>query len=326
MLYEAGNPKWKSRLDRLVGQGRLAQPPYYDRRAHILEKTNSNDKDFTLKPQTATKLALKRVLRRAIRFVPTPHWTDRYPDLNRLEKTKMSVMSRTLLKHSGHMVFGGPFSTMKLAENLDLAWDPKIIVGSYEQEVHEVINDVICMAPLHIIIIGAAFGYYAVGFALKIADTTITAFEAVEVPHWQQLNDLARLNRVSAKIIQRGLCTAADLAKTCTPQSFILCDCEGGEMDILDPVGTPALRSCKILFELHEFYRPNLVATLISRFRESHHIRIIEEAERNPSRYRILNKLPRGWRSVAIQETKWIPSASSRTVTWLRFMLLTPKG
>jgi hypothetical protein len=28
MLYEAGNLKWKSRLDRLVGQVRLAQPPY----------------------------------------------------------------------------------------------------------------------------------------------------------------------------------------------------------------------------------------------------------------------------------------------------------
>lgn len=285
-----------------------------------------NDEDFTLKRQTATKLALKRVLRPAIRFVPTPHWTDRYPDLNRLEKIKVSIMCRTLLEHSGHMVFGGPFSTMKLAENLDLAWDPKIIVGAYEQEVHEVINDVICMAPPHIIDIGASFGYYAVGFALKIADTTVTAFEAVEDRHWQQLNDLATMNGVSTKVIQRGFCTAADLAKTCTPQSFILCDCEGGETDILDPVATPALRSCKILVELHEFYRPSIVATLISRFRESHNIRIIEEAERNPSRYRILNKLPRAWRSIAIQETKWIPNASSRTMTWLRFMLLTPKG
>lgn len=279
-----------------------------------------------MKPQTPAKVALKRVLRHVVRFVPTPHWTDRYPDLNRLEKTKMSYMSQTLLKHSGNMVFGGPFSTMKLAENLDLAWDPRIIVGSYEQEVHESINEVICTAPAHIINVGAAFGYYAVGFALKIADTKVTAFEAVEDRHWQQLNDLARMNGVSTKIVQRGFCTAADLRATCTPQSFILCDCEGGEIDILDPLGIPALRSCKILCELHEFHRPNLVATLISRFRDSHNIRIIEEAERNPSRYRILNRLPRAWRSVAMQETKWILNSSSRTVTWLRFMLLTPKG
>jgi hypothetical protein len=274
-----------------------------------------------VKPQTAAKHALKRLLS----LVPTPNWTARYPDLNRLEKIKVSVLCRALLKDSGSMVFAGPFSTMKLAENLDLAWEPKIVVGSYEEEVHEVINDVICMAPAQIIDIGAAFGYYAVGFALKIANTTVIAFEAVEDPHWVQLSDLARINDVSSKIIQRGVCTAEELAKTCTPGAFILCDCEGAEVEILDPVATPALKFCRMLVELHEFNAPNIIATLIGRFRDSHEIKIIEEGDRNPSRYRILNKLPRSWRSVAIQETKWIPSKTSRTTTWLRFMLLSPK-
>lgn len=274
-----------------------------------------------MKPQTATKVALKRILS----LVPTPNWTRRYPNLNRLEKIKMSVLCRTLLKHTGSMVFGGPFSTMKLAENLDLASDPKIIVGCYEEEVQAIINDVICTAPAHIIDIGAAFGYYAVGFALKIANTSVVAFEAVENLHWQQLSELARINGVSSKIVQRGPCTAEELAKTCTPGSFILCDCEGGELDILDPARTPALASCKMLVELHEFNAPNIIGTLISRFRDSHEIKIIEEADRNPSRYRILKTLPREWRSVAVQETKWIPSKSSRTTTWLRFMLLNPK-
>jgi hypothetical protein len=191
--------------------------------------------------------------------------------------------------------------------------------------VHGVINDVICMAPAQIVIIGAAFGYYAVGFALKIANTTVTAFEAIEHPHWQQLADLAKINRVSSKIVQRGFCTAADLAAVCSPESFVLCDCEGGEEDILQPLEIPALRSCKILIELHEFNRPNLVATLINRFRDSHQIRIIEEMERNPTRYRILKKLPLSWRTIAIEETKWVPRQSSRTTTSLRFMLLDPR-
>jgi hypothetical protein len=274
-----------------------------------------------MKPQTSTKAALKRILS----FVPTPNWAAHYPDLNRLEKTKLNVLCRILLKESGYMIFGGPFSTMKLAENLDLAWDPKMVVGSYEEEVHDVINDVICSAPAQIIDIGSAFGYYAVGFALKIANTKVIAFEAVEDPHWLQLSDLARINGVSDKIVQRGLCTPEELATTCTPESFILCDCEGAEVDILDPAKIPALASCKMLVELHEFNGPNIIATLIARFGDSHEIRIIEEADRNPSRYRILKKLPASWRSVAIQETKWIPSKSSRTTTWLRFMLLNPK-
>lgn len=274
-----------------------------------------------MKPQTATKLAVKRIFG----FVPTPNWTARYPDLNRLEKYKINALCQTLLRETGHMVFGGPFSTMQLSENLELSWDPRVVVGSYEEEVHGIVNDVICMAPAQIIDIGAAFGYYAVGFALKVANCTVTAFEAVEDPHWQQLAELARINGVGSKIVQRGFCTAAELAKACSPGSFILCDCEGGEEDILQPQEIPTLGSCKILLELHEFNRPNLVATLIQRFRDSHNIRIIEETDRNPNRYRILKKLPRSWRSIAIEEAKWIPRKSARTTTWLRFMLLDPK-
>jgi hypothetical protein len=274
-----------------------------------------------LKLQTAAKLVLKRILR----FAPTPNWTAHYPKLNRLERFKVRVLCQILLKETGHMVYGGPFSTMKLTENLELCWDPPMILGSYEEEVHDVINNVICMAPDNIIDIGAAFGYYAVGFALKIANTTVIAFESVEEPHWQELADLARINGVSGKVIQRGFCTAEELAKACAPNSFILCDCEGGEEDILQPLKVPALNSCKILIELHEFYRPNVVGTLISRFRDSHKIRIIEEVDRDPSRYRILKKLPRSWRSVAVEEKRWIGRGSSRITTWMRFMVLDPK-
>jgi|SRR5579864_479058 len=274
-----------------------------------------------LKDRAGTKLALKR----ALGSLPLRDWTARRPNLNRLERAKMSNLSWTLLKSSGHMVFGGPFATMRLAEHLDLASDPKFVVGSYEEEIHEVINEVICMAPAHIIDIGSAFGYYAVGFALKIATTTVTAFEAVEDQHWEQLQELASLNNVSGKIVQRGRCTVDKLAQICTPKSFILCDCEGGEIDILQPDAISALSSCKILVELHEFHVANLVATLVRRFRDSHQIRIIQEQGRHPSRYRILKRLPKRWRSLAIEEVKWIPGNPSPIATSLRFMLLDPK-
>ncbi len=271
--------------------------------------------------QSATRLALKRILG----FLAMPNWTSRYPHLNRLERLKVRALCQTLFSQTEHTVFGGPFSTMRLAENLELCWDPNMIVGSYEEEVHDVINGIICMAPANIIVIGAAFGYYAVGFALKIANTTVTAFESVEDPHWRQLAELAEINGVSGKVIQRGFCTADELAKVCTPNSFILCDCEGSEEDILQPLEIPALSSCKMLVELHEFYRPNVVSTLVSRFYDSHEIRIIEEVARDASRYRILKKLPRSWRSVAVEETRWIGRKSSRMTTWMRYMVLDPK-
>ena len=224
------------------------------------------------------------------------------------------------------MVFSGPFSTMKLVSGLAVARDPRMIVGSYEQEVHEVINEVISQGPASIIDIGAAHGYYAVGLALKISDTKVVAFETVEQDHWAQLAELARINDVGHKIIQRGLCTPTALAETCVAESFVLCDCEGAEEDLLDPINVPTLRSCRMLIELHEFHRPRLVPILVDRFKESHKVLIIEERPRDPAMYRILKQLPSLWRSVAIEEAKWICDMPPlRTTTWLRFMLLTPR-
>ncbi len=275
-----------------------------------------------LNVQTLATPALIRILR----FAPTPNWTARYPHISRLERCKVRALCHTLLERTDYTVYAGPFSAMRLADNLKLSVDPKFIVGSYEEEAHEIINDVICAAPENIVDIGSSFGYYAVGFALKIADTHVTAFEAQETPYWQQLAVLARINGVSGKITQRGFCTTAELEKVVKPNSFILCDCEGAEEDLLDPVEIPALRSSKILVELHEMHRPNVMGTLVSRFRSSHQIRIIEERERNPDRYRILKNLPSRWQAVAMEETRWVPRPNLPMTTWLRFMLLEPKA
>jgi hypothetical protein len=265
-------------------------------------------------------------LRYILSLIPTPFWTRRYPRLTRIEKWKLTVLCDILLGESGGMVFSGPFASMKLHKGSALSRDPRIILGSYEQEVHRVMNQVIADAPSHIVDIGAAHGYYAVGLAIKIANAKVTAFEAIEEGHWRELAELAELNEVSHRINQRGTCTPTELATVCAEGAFVLSDCEGAELELCDPATIPALKSCKILIELHEFHRPRLVATLVQRFRSSHSIEMIEEERREPSRYRILKRVPGGWRSIAVEEAKWIGDGAQRATTCLRFMLLTPKG
>src|SRR5262249_4441337 len=149
---------------------------------------------------------MKTLLKQVCGAVPMPGWTRRYPTLSRLEKWRISALSSILLVETGHMVFGGPFSTMKLVRGSALAADPRMIVGSYEEEIHELLNDIIVSAPTNIIDIGAAYGYYAVGLAIKIAKARVVAFEAIEEPHWSELAALAELNGVDGRIVQRGLC------------------------------------------------------------------------------------------------------------------------
>lgn len=301
----------------------------------VLENPDQSQSTQTIPPHSpAQPQALGRphvsrqTLKHMVGFLSTAHWTIRYPGLMRLleqlRNARLAALCRLLMVETGGQVSTGPFATMKLTEELALS-SPQFVLGSYEAELHKIINQVLLEAPAQVIDIGASYGYYAVGMALKIAATTVIAFEAVERPYWEQLAALARLNGVSEKIVQRGFCTVEAFAATCTPGAFVICDCEGGEAELLDPLLVPALHSCTMLVELHEFYRPHVAATLIQRFSPSHYIRIIEGAARNPDRYMALAKLPRRWRSIAVADVRWIERDRRKVVISARFMLLTPK-
>ena len=53
---------------------------------------------------------------------------------------------------------------------------PKLI-GSYEEEVHPIIEEIIRRRYSIVVNIGCAEGYYAVGFALRIPDAIVYAFD-----------------------------------------------------------------------------------------------------------------------------------------------------
>ena len=98
-------------------------------------------------------------------------------------------------------------------------------------------------------------------------------------------------------------------------------DCEGGEVTLLDPVKTPALRNCEILCEVHEFYAPNATAILVERFKESHKIKLLNEQYRNPDMYRILNGFSKSYKKLSVQETRHV----GKHITPLRYLSLVPR-
>jgi hypothetical protein len=160
-----------------------------------------------------------------------------------------------------------------------------------------------------------------VGLATQIADIPIVGFEEVEEPHWREAAELAKANGVKDRITQKGRCDSTTLHEILKPHGAVLCDCEGGEIDILDPVAVPALKSCRIICELHEFFRPHVTATLVSRFRDSHDIQLICEQHREPTRYRLLNGFTDSQKRIAVSEPKFI----SGGVTASRYLWMRPK-
>lgn len=268
-------------------------------------------------------MSLKRLIVSALVQLPTipPHsWTRNYPFVNWLGGKKRIALCEKLSRRSNGIIFGGPLSGTKLLPGSDLARYPQVIVGCYELEIHAALHKVLHKGPKKMIDIGAANGLYTVGLGRQLPNTQVVAFEADKEGHWEEAKRFAELNGAK-NISQEGFCQVEDLRRVCDPESFVLCDCEGGEKDLMDPEAVPALKSCFIVVELHEFNVPGITRILIERFQASHHIHIQEELGRDPQDYRILQGLPEALRKVAVCETRFVEDR----LVYIRHMVLTPK-
>src|SRR4051812_19305855 len=84
----------------------------------------------------------------------------------RRETQRLDRIAQTLVKHYGARVLQGPFAGMQyVTESYGSQLVPKLL-GSYENELHDLVEQIVAQRPKIVIDIGAAEGYYAVGLAL----------------------------------------------------------------------------------------------------------------------------------------------------------------
>lgn len=196
------------------------------------------------------------------------YWGGCFPSYIQFIPPKLSVVS-------------GPFQGMRY-----IAWaqgsshSPKIL-GTYEKELHPVI-ELIKTKPFNCIIdIGAAEGYYAVGLATFSENRTrLIAYEMAEKGR-NLLMQLAELNQVK-NIQVLGECTPSDLSGVIKPNQncLVVCDVEGFEIELLDPEAVPNLASASILVEVHDQVRPGATEQLYQRFQSTHSIKEILSTDR----------------------------------------------
>lgn len=190
---------------------------------------------------------------------------------------------------------------MRYGDNVACSAYVAKLVGSYEEELHEVIEQIIQTLYKAVIDIGCAEGYYAVGMALHLANSTIYAFDTDEDAQ-RFCTNLARLNRVQERVIVGGFCDHLTLERLVGENTIIICDCEDFEMELLDPTRVPSLAASDILVELHEFIRPGLTDILLRRFEGTHSITLINTTERSPAAYDVLENVPPAGRLAAVRE------------------------
>jgi len=199
---------------------------------------------------------------------------------------------RWLRKVTNNRVASGPFRGMRYVhESVWSAFYPKLL-GTYEKELWPILEYIITCYPRTVINIGTGEGYYAVGLARRLPLARIVCFEQPWRRYHGLLRRLAKLNNVTNRLEVHGRCTVDLLAANfgSARPTFVLCDVEGAEDELLDPAIIPALRCAYILVEVHDGDVPGVSTRLRERFALTHQIAEISGRSRQPSDWPLNSK------------------------------------
>lgn len=193
-------------------------------------------------------------------------------------------MPNWVMRETNCLVRSGPFQGMKYtSKSAGSVLIPKLL-GIYERELHPVLEFAISHPFQVIVDIGAAEGYYCVGLAWRTPQTRVFAYEMDEAGR-RLMMELASQNQVSDRLEIRGLCTMEEMNSVldASVPTLLICDVEGAEAYLLDPLRVPALVTMHILVELHDFVLDGLSDVMRSRFQATHEIERIWQEDRSRS-------------------------------------------
>jgi hypothetical protein len=206
----------------------------------------------------------------------------------RWRRSPLRPVTTAFVRRHGLVVHDGPFAGMRfpdMAVGRSTFLIPQLL-GAYERELREVIDDVVDRGFEQIVDIGAAEGYYAVGLARACPASVVHAYE-MDAFAAGICRALAAANGISGTLELHGECTPAALAALPARNTFVLCDVEGAEDRLMDPAAVPWLRTAMLLVELHDFAAPGIEGRIRDRFSASHRVRVI------PSECRYAEDFPR---------------------------------
>jgi SAM-dependent methyltransferase len=228
-------------------------------------------------------------------------------------------ITNALYQAQGGQVLSGPFAGMAMLPEVswgdgDLA--PKLL-GCYEAELHPALSKAISRQPKSIVNVGCAEGYYAIGMARALPQSKVFAFDINETAQ-AICGRAAAANQVAARSQVGGACTPDTLREVIAKddRTLLFVDCEGGELQLLDPEQVPGIQSCDVIVECHDFLNPSITPTLQKRFAATHDVEIVSEGPRDPNQFPALQRWQSTDRWLAINENR--PMTMNWLVCWAR--------
>lgn len=166
------------------------------------------------------------------------------------------------------------------------------LMGVYEDELHGFVEQAIAQDPDLVINVGSAEGYYSVGFARRLPDTRVIAVD-VDPRAAGIVKDTGTANQLSNLEAMTQMVDHAWLEKHCQEpaKSLLIFDCEGAELELLDPTKVKALSKCSVIVECHDCMNPVITDTLVSRFQLTHDIQQVSQTYKDSYQFDFLHHL-----------------------------------
>lgn len=186
---------------------------------------------------------------------------------------KKKITNESLIEKVGNRIYFGPFTGLKIPKNVAKILTVSEILGLYESCLHSKFEYLINNEIKNILLVGGNNGYYAAGLSYILNPNLIKVYETEEYFHniidsWFIENNLSNYEII-------GKATIEEFQKIEYKIDFVFMDCEGFEIELLNPVNFPWQKNAEILVEIHPFYIDNLISILSSRFKKTHEIQLI---------------------------------------------------
>jgi hypothetical protein len=176
--------------------------------------------------------------------------------------------ARTATSRLGRSVLAGPFAGLRLDDDFeDTAAAPILkLLGLYESQLHAPIERAIADRPTVIVNVGSAEGYYAVGLARRLQESTVHAYDLARTAR-SHTRRVATLNNVPHRVHVHGRCRSLP-----SETHLVICDIEGDEEALLDPT---VLRDAAVIVETHDSVNPGVTSRLQERFAGTHSVELL---------------------------------------------------
>ena len=178
-------------------------------------------------------------------------------------------------------VRNGPFKGMRYpsATSVGSTLFPKLL-GSYELELSEVVEEICNKKYSAIVDVGCAEGYYAVGLSRRIPDAHVYAYDINEkarnlCTEMFEKNSIDKGNYSIGQFCSKDTFSEIDLGK----HALIVCDCEGYEKELFVEKNIGVFKGHDLLIETHDCFDINITKYLENLFRDSHSIKILESID-----------------------------------------------